>query len=31
MVVYDLWGLLPVNIMMVFIHLRNYRKWKAEV
>lgn len=30
MVVYGLWGLLPVNIMMVYIHLRNYNKWKAK-
>jgi hypothetical protein len=30
MVVYGLWGLLPVNAMMVFIHTRNLRKWKNE-
>jgi hypothetical protein len=25
----ELWGLLPVNIVMLIIHVRNFRKWKT--
>lgn len=30
MIIYSLWGLAPVNVVMLFIHARNYLKWKAE-
>lgn len=30
MFVEGLWGLLPVNIMMVAIHARNFLKWTRE-
>lgn len=30
MFTYGLWGLLPVNAMMVVIHTRNLWKWKRE-
>ena len=30
MFVYGLWGLAPVNVMMLFVHARNFKKWKTE-
>lgn len=30
MVLYDLWGLLPVNAAMLAIHIRNFIKWRRE-
>ena len=29
MVLEGLWGLLPLNILMLCIHVRNYIKWKG--
>ena len=30
MFAYSLWGLAPVNVMMLFVHGRNFWKWKTE-
>jgi hypothetical protein len=31
MLVDDLWGLLPVNAVMLWLHTRNFLKWRNEL